>query len=126
MIWQDFIFIFHFAKKNVPIDTVFIGGGTPSLLLAGQMAELLEFLQENFCIAADAEITVECNPASLTYSKLLEYKQAGINRISIGAQSLSDEVLSEIGRCHTLAQLEEAVDLLKSVVRELKALNLGE
>ncbi len=99
--------------RHERIDTVFIGGGTPSLLLAGQMAELLEFLQENFCIAADAEITVECNPASLTYSKLLEYKQAGINRISIGAQSLSDEVLSEIGRCHTLAQLEEAVNSVK-------------
>ena len=95
------------------LDTVFIGGGTPSLMAPGQAEELLDFLHQNFLFAPEAEITIECNPASVTYEKLLEYKAAGINRISIGAQSLSDEVLSEIGRCHTLRQLEDAVNNVK-------------
>ncbi len=99
--------------RGKSIDTVFIGGGTPSLMTQWQTADLMTFLRQNFSIASDAEITIECNPASLTYSKLLEYRAVGINRISVGAQSLSDEVLSDIGRCHTAAQLEEAVNSVK-------------
>ena len=99
--------------RGKSIDTVFIGGGTPSLMTQRQTADLMTFLRQNFSIASDAEITIECNPASLTYSKLLEYRAVGINRISVGAQSLSDEVLSDIGRCHTVAQLEEAVNSVK-------------
>lgn len=92
------------------LDTIFIGGGTPSLMEPGQVGELLDFVHTNFVLAPAAEVSIECNPASLTYEKLLEYKAAGVTRISIGAQSLSDEVLSDIGRCHTLRQLEDAVN----------------
>ena len=99
--------------RGESVDTVFIGGGTPSLMAPGQAGDLLDFLHKNFVFAPAAEVTIECNPASLTYEKLVEYKAAGIKRISIGAQSLSDEVLSEIGRCHTLRQLEEAINNAK-------------
>ncbi len=101
--------------KGEKISTVFIGGGTPSLMSDKQISELLAFLHENFDISQNAEITIECNPASLTEEKLKACRDSGINRISVGAQSLSDSVLESIGRCHTLAQLENAVNSIKRV-----------
>lgn len=100
--------------KNEKIGTVFIGGGTPSLLLPGQMTELLSFIAKNFFLKNSTEVTVECNPQSVTDEKMREYKRSGINRISMGAQSLSDRVLGEIGRAHTLAQLESAIESVKN------------
>ena len=95
-------------------DTVFIGGGTPSLLSAEEITDLMAFLRRTFMFRQDAEITIEANPASVTKAKVEAWKTAGINRVSMGAQALSDEVLSSIGRCHTLAQLEEAISLVKA------------
>ncbi len=81
-------------------DTVFIGGGTPSLIAAGQISELISIIRDEFDIAEDAEISIEANPNSLTNEKLSAYMDAGINRISIGAQSLDDKVLDTLGRIH--------------------------
>lgn len=81
-------------------DTVFIGGGTPSLLNVGAMSVIMSELRKNFSIASDAEITIESNPESLCIEKLREYKKAGINRLSIGLQSSDDTVLQVIGRVH--------------------------
>lgn len=97
------------------IDTVYFGGGTPSVLSSEQAADLIEFLKSNFKIDKDTEITFECNPASVTEEKLRKLKKAGVNRISIGAQSLSDEVLGELGRAHTLEEFEKAVDATRAV-----------
>lgn len=99
--------------KNEKIGTVFIGGGTPSLLSPGQMSDLVEFIKNNFQLDKNAEISVECNPQSVTDEKMREYRSAGINRISMGAQSLSDSVLKELGRAHTLKELENAVESIK-------------
>lgn len=99
--------------KGQKIDTVYFGGGTPSILSSEQTCELLEFLQHNFKIARNAEISFECNPATVTKEKLKALKSAGINRISIGAQSLSDAVLDSLGRAHTLEQFEQAVELTR-------------
>ena len=76
--------------------TVYFGGGTPSLLTAEQVSEILSSLD----IAPDAEITLEANPDTLTFEKLAGFKQAGINRFSIGVQTVYNESLQTLGRIH--------------------------
>ncbi len=94
-------------KKNYAVDTVFFGGGTPSLLLAEEIAEIVEVLQNNFQIENDAEITLEANPGTLSENKLRCYKESGINRLSIGLQSAVNQELKELGRIHTFEQFKE-------------------
>lgn len=77
-----------------PLETVFIGGGTPSLLSARQIGELLLQLESCFGFRPDCEISLEANPGSLTAEKLAGYRNAGINRLSLGVQSLCDDSYS--------------------------------
>lgn len=95
------------------IDTVFFGGGTPSLLSGKQATALLQELKRQFSIAADAEITFECNPGTLTRETLSSYREAGVNRLSIGVQSLQDELLQRIGRIHTSAAFFDSFRLAR-------------
>lgn len=81
-------------------DSIFIGGGTPSLLKTGGISEIMEKLRDVFPMSEEAEVSIEGNPNSLTSEKLKEYKEAGINRLSIGVQSLHDETLKRLGRVH--------------------------
>lgn len=82
------------------IDSVFFGGGTPSLLPSEALEKLMQEMREDFHISEDAEITVEANPASLTREKLAFYRECGINRLSIGVQSFDNRVLRVLGRLH--------------------------
>ena len=84
-------------------ETVFIGGGTPSLLPSGMIPRLAAKLRENFVFPADAEISIECNPESVSLEKLVQYRACGINRISFGLQSADDAVLKAVGRTWTCA-----------------------
>ena len=88
-------------------DTVFFGGGTPSLLSGAQMKTILDALRVHFAIRADAEISMECNPGTVSPEKFAAYRAAGINRLSIGLQSTHDVLLNEIGRIHHFAQFLE-------------------
>lgn len=81
-------------------DTVFIGGGTPSLIPAKLIETIVDELHKCFNITKDSEFTIEANPESLTFDKLRQYKEIGINRLSIGLQSADDKVLHAIGRIH--------------------------
>jgi oxygen-independent coproporphyrinogen-3 oxidase len=90
-------------------DTVFFGGGTPSLLSGEQMKRIMQSLNEHFDIRANAERSMECNPGTVTREKLADYRAAGINRLSIGLQSTHDVLLREIGRIHTFTQFEETL-----------------
>ena len=85
-------------------QTVFFGGGTPSLLSGEQMRRILETLCAYFPISEDAECSMECNPGTASKERLAAYRAAGINRLSIGLQSAQDVLLKEIGRIHTFAQ----------------------
>jgi oxygen-independent coproporphyrinogen-3 oxidase len=85
---------------RVRLSTVFLGGGTPSLLASDEMAALLERIRSRFALRADAEVTVECNPESVTRDKLAGYRAAGVNRVSLGVQSLDDAILPRLGRLH--------------------------
>ena len=85
---------------GVGIETIFLGGGTPSLLAADDLAALLDDVRAAFALAPGAEITVECNPESVDRVKLAAYRAAGVNRISLGVQSLDDGILPRLGRLH--------------------------
>ncbi len=97
------------------VDTVFFGGGTPSLLPIKAFEKIMSALKESFEISADAEITVECNPETVDIDKLECYKGLGINRISFGLQSASDKELKRIGRIHTFNKFLESFRLARIV-----------
>ena len=89
------------ATGKLSIDTIFFGGGTPSLLSAEQVQRLLSTVQRTMAVTADAEITMECNPGTVTLASLNGYKAAGINRLSIGVQSFVQEELDFLTRIHS-------------------------
>src|SRR4026208_565324 len=85
------------------IDTIYFGGGTPSLLAAAQLDRILASLHERFKVAADSEITLEINPGSATPEKLRAFRSLGVNRASFGAQTFDDAELAKLGRSHNSA-----------------------
>ncbi len=91
------------------LATIYFGGGTPSCLETGLITRIMLAIKENFKIKKTAEISIECNPESLTREKLEEYKLNGINRLSIGVQSFSNGVLDFIGRSHTAKMAKDAI-----------------
>lgn len=102
-------------------DTVFFGGGTPSLMSGEELEELMDAVRESFAILPGAEISMECNPGTADRKKLADYRRAGISRLSVGVQSFRDEELLLLGRIHTA---EEAKDCIGSA-REAGFSNLS-
>ena len=86
--------------KDCIVTSVFIGGGTPSLLSGDSIRQLMEHIREGFRLAPDAEITMEVNPGTVTAEKLTAFYEAGINRLSIGMQSAQEQELKILGRIH--------------------------
>lgn len=99
--------------KRYQVVSVFVGGGTPSLLAGVQVWEIMEAVRSHFCLKEDAEITLECNPETLTAEKLSFYQAAGINRLSLGLQSADNRELRELGRIHTFEDFLESFDLAR-------------
>ena len=91
------------------VDTIFFGGGTPSLLDPAEVGRILRACRETFNVMADAEITLETNPETVTPARLSAFREAGINRLSFGVQSFNDEELKKLGRIHSAAT---AVDVI--------------
>lgn len=87
-------------RKQYLVDTVFLGGGTPSILSATAIEAILGAARESLPVASDAEITIECNPGTLDAQKLRRYRDCGVNRLSIGLQSFDDGILERLGRIH--------------------------
>ncbi len=104
-------------KKNSqhtrPIDSIYIGGGTPSIMPAEYIAAVLGALRENYTLAPDCEISMEANPGTLTAEKLALYRLVGVNRLSIGVQSLNNDVLKNIGRIHSGEEALAAISMAK-------------
>ncbi|MBF0345877.1 MAG: radical SAM family heme chaperone HemW [Nitrospirae bacterium] len=92
------------------IRTIFIGGGTPALLEASALAALMAFIQRNFKLAPDVEVTIEANPLTIDSPKLDILRSSGINRLSLGVQSLDDGVLRTLGRLHDARQAHKAIE----------------
>lgn len=101
------------SGRNIHVTSVFFGGGTPSVLDVSLTVAILERLREQFYIEENAEITVECNPGTLSAEKLKIYRKAGINRLSIGLQSADDNELKSIGRIHTYEQFLEGFTMAR-------------
>ncbi|HZS76736.1 MAG TPA: radical SAM family heme chaperone HemW [Ktedonobacteraceae bacterium] len=89
--------------------TIFFGGGTPSLLSTGQISRILDACREAFALDEDAEITLEANPGTLSLASLEGLRAAGINRLSMGAQSFDAKLLKTLGRIHSPAEISQAV-----------------
>lgn len=104
------------AYKNSKyiIDTIFIGGGTPSLMPDGTISTIVSEIKKNFVVDSDAEITIECNPNSVTAIKAMEWKEAGVNRVSIGLQSMNDKLLKLMGRAHNKRDYLNAIDIIRN------------
>ena len=95
------------------VTSIFLGGGTPSILDAEQIQQIFCALRDTFDISKDAEITIEANPGTVTKEKLYMYKQVGINRISFGLQSANDEELKLLGRIHTFEEFLESYHMAR-------------
>ncbi|HGT1575706.1 TPA: radical SAM family heme chaperone HemW [Clostridioides difficile] len=94
-------------NKNDKITSIFVGGGTPSILTSDEIREVFISIKEMFDIDENAEITIECNPGTLTLEKLKTMKEIGINRLSIGLQAVQEKHLNFIGRIHTYEEFEK-------------------
>ncbi len=101
-----------------PLSTIYIGGGTPSILSPCQISELLKHLDDSFGIQSGAELTMEMDPASFDEDYLAAVLDIGINRVSLGGQSFDDEVLAQLGRNHSQRNLLEACDWLHSAQKD--------
>lgn len=99
--------------RNENIESVFFGGGTPSALSEHHITAILGAIHNEFNIDKNAEITVECNPGTLTASKVAAYKEAGVNRISLGLQSTNNDELKAVGRIHTYEQFLESYNMVR-------------
>ena len=99
--------------KIYSVPSVFVGGGTPSVLLGQDIARLMEAVHLYFHLENDAEITIECNPGTLNSQKAAHYKSAGINRVSLGLQSVRQKELTLLGRIHTYEDFLKSYDILR-------------
>ncbi len=95
------------CKINKKVSTIYIGGGTPSLVDSKYICDLMNKLKQKFEILENAEITIEVNPGTVDEEKLISYKEIGINRLSIGLQSTDDEILKLIGRIHNFEEFKK-------------------
>ena len=102
-----------------PLETIFFGGGTPSLLSKNQLQRLVETLKERFGISPSAEISMEMDPGTFDLDHLQGYCSAGVNRVSLGAQAFQEDLLQISGRSHSVSEIFTAIDLIRQVeVRE--------
>ena len=94
---------------GAPVESVYLGGGTPTVLPPEWMAEVLDRLRRRFPFEEGAEVTIEANPGTVDEAKIAALLSAGVNRLSLGVQSFSDAVLHTLGRIHTAAEAQEAI-----------------
>ena len=121
-IWKKYIdalkkeIIYNSKKlKEKEVTTIYIGGGTPSIIDSKDIVQLLQIIKENYKVKGNCEITIEINPGTATEQKLTDYKEAGINRLSIGLQSTKNSLLKQIGRIHTYEQFLDTYNAARKV-----------
>lgn len=105
------------AGRGIPltgeIDTIYFGGGTPSLLSPGQLERIVAAVHDRFQVSADAEVTMEMNPGTITTEILREFRRLGVNRASFGAQTFDDRELARLGRSHSAADTRQTFHCLR-------------
>lgn len=102
-----------YSSQIAPLETIFIGGGTPSILSANALDQLFADIHLHFQVRPGAEITVECNPGTVDVEKLGVMKNAGVNRLSFGLQAMQDETLQQLGRIHTVSEFLHSYSLAR-------------
>jgi oxygen-independent coproporphyrinogen-3 oxidase len=103
----------HAKNEKLSVDTIFFGGGTPSIVEAEQVNDLIEACRNHFDVASDAEITIEINPATLSRAKMEGWRKAGVNRASVGVQSFIDAELVSLSRTHNTTQARATIESLR-------------
>lgn len=106
--------ISRFDQKAEPVETIYFGGGTPSLLNSRQLENILDAVHKKFSVNSEIELTMEMNPATVSLETLREYRNAGVNRASFGAQTFDDTELKRLGRKHTATDVRETIELLRN------------
>ncbi len=101
------------AYGRLEVTSIFLGGGTPSIVPPEDTAEVMDALHQYFQVSEDAEITIECNPGTVTAEKLAAYQRAGINRLSFGLQSANEKELKLLGRIHTFDAFLESYQMAR-------------
>ncbi len=101
--------------KSYHISSIYIGGGSPSVLKEGHVSKIITEIKNNFKLLSNCEISVELNPGSVTEKKLLEYKLVGVNRLSIGGQTLNNNILKILGRQHDVKDTKNAIKMAKKI-----------
>ncbi len=107
----------HFARltRGRTVQSIFFGGGTPSLMEAETVQTILEAIAGNWSMDPEVEISLEANPTSVEARRFRDYKSAGINRVSLGVQSLRDDALARLGRMHSVSEAKLAVGIAQSI-----------
>jgi oxygen-independent coproporphyrinogen-3 oxidase len=105
------------ATPNIgnPLETVFFGGGTPSLLSANQLTEIIKSLKQQFGLSSQAEISIEIDPGTFDLDQLQGYIDAGINRVSMGVQAFQQELLQLCGRSHSVDDIWKSIEIIRQV-----------
>ena len=113
---------FHISRELTPgrvVTSIFLGGGTPSLMQPQTVAAVLQEIARLWTVAPEAEITLEANPGSVEAGRFRGYRAAGVNRLSLGVQSLDDSALKALGRIHDVADARRAVELARNIFPRL-------
>lgn len=100
--------------RDYCVTTIYIGGGTPSNFLSGGIVAILDTVKENYNVQATCEISIEANPNTITYDKVVEWKTAGFNRVSVGLQTDNLKLLKMLNRTHTKVDFVNAINMLKT------------
>jgi putative oxygen-independent coproporphyrinogen III oxidase len=103
------------SSPKIPLQTVFFGGGTPSLLSVSQLTRILDCLRQHFGIITDAEISIEIDPGTFDVDKLKGYKESGVTRLSLGVQAFTEELLKVCGRSHSVEDIYNSVEIIHRV-----------
>lgn len=106
--------IADFSENAEDVETIYFGGGTPSLLTPKQLETVLSAIHKRFSVNSEIELTMEMNPATVSLETLKEYRKLGVSRASFGAQTFDDTELKRLGRKHTAADVRETIELLRA------------
>lgn len=105
--------IYKERLSDYKLETIFIGGGTPSVINERYIKNILDYIYSNYNVEELKEVTIEVNPGTITMDKAKIYKSIGINRVSIGLQSLNDKMLRMLGRVHNYTDIKNSIDILR-------------
>jgi len=109
------LFMDYFPDSKIRVETMYFGGGTPSLLNSRETEEILSHLSKYFDFSGISEFTIEVNPETVIKNKFIEFRRMGINRVSVGAQSFNDNTLKLLGRVHNAAKIHKSFEILRDV-----------